>query len=107
MAENETIELTTDGGFTGRGIGSVHIEGTRLSVNGQFVRDLTQSQAAAFTRLASAVSDFAGSAASPDAIAYRLQAGKHTITWRDGDRLPNPAQKLFEAVWSAAAMPPL
>lgn len=100
MAENETIELTTDGGFTGRGIGSVRIEGTKLSVNGRFVRDLTPSQAAGFARLAAAVSDFAGSATSPDAIAYRLQAGEHTITWRDSDRLPRPAQNLFEAVWT-------
>lgn len=100
MAENETIELTTEGGFTGRGIGSLRIEGTRLSINGRFVRDLTRSQAAGFARLASAVSDFAGSAKSPDGIQYVLRAAGHTIAWTDADELPRPAQELFEAVWT-------
>jgi hypothetical protein len=99
MPENETIELTTDGGLTGRGVGSVRIEGRKLFANGRFVRDLTLSERQRLNTFAAAIDDFSGSATAPDAIHYRLRAGDHVLTWTDADRLPAPVQTLFDALW--------
>jgi len=101
MAENETIELTTDGGMTGRGIGSVRIEGAKLTVSGRFVRDLSAAELKMLNRLASSLEDFEGGGRrAPDAVRYRLRAGGHTLTWTDADSLPRPAQAFFDALWN-------
>jgi hypothetical protein len=100
MAKNETIELTTDGGLTGRGIGSVRIEGTKLIVSGRFVRNLSATEVRTLVELTSSLEDFEGSRQTPDAVHYRLRAGGHTLTWTDADPLPRPAQALFDALWN-------
>ncbi len=99
MPENETIELTTEGGFTGRGIGSIRIEGRKVIANGRHVRDLTAAESQRLAALAAAVDDISSTTTTPDAIRYRLRVGNRLLTWTDADRLPPPAQALFDFLW--------
>ena len=105
MGENETIELTSEGGLMGRGAGSVRIEGTRLIVNGQFRRDLSASEAETLAKHAADATEFRGTRSAPDAIRYRLRVRGLTITWSDGDAIPKNLEDLFEAL-RAVAWPP-
>jgi hypothetical protein len=95
------IEITTDGGFAGRGIGSVAIEGTAITA-----RDLSRTcdgplGAADQKKIEAALASFSEVTrgdAHPDQIHYVLTAGGRKASWY-GEAPPAAAAALFEAVW--------
>lgn len=81
------VTVTTDGGFTGRGIG-----GASADVDDEFV---------ASARPESWQPRY--DAPGADLVRYTLRAGRRTVTWSDGAEIPAGLRKLFERVWSARA----
>jgi len=80
---NVLIEITTDGGFTGRGIGT-----RSADVDDEIVaralaeewRDEYQSPGA-------------------DLVRYTLHAGTRSVSFTDGAEIPRGLRELFELVW--------
>jgi len=98
------IEVTTDGGFAGRGLGSVTVDGTSVaakdlarSCNGE----LTAKEQETIARDAAAFSPSKESKpAHPDQIGYTLTVGEQSMSWY-GEEAPAAAAPLFNAVWHA------
>ena len=81
------VTVTTDGGFTGRGIGSASAE----------VDDETVASARPETWQPRY------EAPGADLVRYTLRAGGRTVTWTDGAKIPAGLRELFERVWSSRA----
>lgn len=84
-----TVTITTDGGFTGRGIGSVSVD-TRDDdhVREALARAHPESWQREYT------------AHGADLINYTLTAGEHTTSFQTGAAIPQDLEELFEIVWS-------
>jgi hypothetical protein len=82
-----TISITTDGGFTGRGIGSVRIE----HVDDELSRILETCDVAAWR------DDYRSPGA--DLVRYTLTMNGTSVSWTEGARIPEDLRRLFEAVW--------
>ncbi len=78
------MTITTDGGFTGRGIGSAGAE-----VEDDFVAQLdVDSWQESYT------------APGADLIRYALEIGGRRVTWMEGAKIPDDLRELFERVWN-------
>jgi hypothetical protein len=86
---NVTIE--TDGGFTGRGLGSV-------SVDCDAVDDPRLRHAVANARPDSWRDDYRTHGA--DLVNYALTLGNHRVSWNTGADIPPDLAELFEAAWA-------
>lgn len=84
-----TITITTDGGFTGRGIGRVSVED---DVDAH-VRD-----AAANARPESWAREYPARGA--DLVTYTLTFGGRTASWQNGAAIPGDLEALFAAAWA-------
>ena len=96
----ERISLTTDGGFTGRGIGGITIEGRKVTATGSgkpCSGTLTDAEAAQLEKTRFEASTAAGPG-KPDQIHYVLQVGDRTASWY-GEEPPEGAAALFHLLW--------
>jgi hypothetical protein len=77
------VTITTDGGFTGRGIGSASadVDDALLS---QLEMDSWQES---YT------------ARGADLVRYTLEVGTRSVSWNDGAEIPEDLRALFEKVW--------
>ncbi|HYO75063.1 MAG TPA: hypothetical protein VE010_01265 [Thermoanaerobaculia bacterium] len=77
------VTITTDGGFTGRGIGSAAAEiadEALAHLQPQTWRDEYDAPGA-------------------DLVRYTMTIGARRVRWRDGADLPPALRELFEMVW--------
>ena len=81
------IELITSGGFAGRGVGSIRIDGTNAIADGQ-TSTLTDAEQARIHRLP-ILGKTRSLAPKPDAIVYTLTVDGHRWTWNDGYAQPD------------------
>jgi hypothetical protein len=77
------VTITTDGGFTGRGIGSRTAEVEDELLRGAEAWDEVYT----VTRGA-------------DLVKYTLTFGGRSVTWTDGAEIPKDLRRLFETVWT-------
>jgi hypothetical protein len=98
------LSVTTDGGFTGRGLGSVTIKDDRATTE-RCDAPLTDAEKARLEKLVGAADpsswrDSYGDAdGHPDQVKYTLTLGGHTTSWRDEDKVPADVRALYEAAW--------
>jgi len=78
------VTITTDGGFTGRGIGSASAE-----VDDDFLAQL-------------AVDSWQESYTTPgaDLVRFALEIGGRRVTWMEGAAIPDDLRELHARVWS-------
>lgn len=81
------ITISSDGGFTGRGVGSASAD----------VDDAELAQ----LRTESWRDEY--SAPGADLIRYTLTFGERSVSWQEGAEIPRELQELFEKVWRARA----
>ena len=86
------VTITTDGGFTGRGLGSVSVD----SEVDERVRT-----AVANARPESWQREYTTRGA--DLVTYTLTIGGHTTSWQSRAEIPKDLEELFEAVWETRA----
>ena len=65
------VELTTSGGLTGRGVGSIRVEGSSATIDGRVTIELTKAEETRLSRLPT-VSRTRSPSAAPDAVLYTL-----------------------------------
>lgn len=83
MSTRTNVTITTDGGFTGRGIGSAAAE-----VDDDFIARLdVDSWQESYT------------APGADLIRYALEVGGRRVTWMEGAQIPDDLRELYELVW--------
>lgn len=83
------VTITTDGGFTGRGLGSVSVESDVDHRVREAVRNARPEtwQREYTTRGA-------------DLITYTLTIDGHTTSWQTHAEIPKDLEELFAAVWA-------
>jgi hypothetical protein len=81
------VTITTDGGFTGRGIGT---------------RSADVDDAVA-TRAMNEEWRDEYRAPGADLVRYTLNAGERSVSFTDGAEIPSGLRELFELVWSSRA----
>ena len=103
---DQKVELTTDGGFTGRGLGGVNVTGMNAEATDgrrSCAGELTEHESAELAkriREASPESWKEFNEAHPDQIRYLLTIGKHTASWFGEDApIPKDVQRLFDVLW--------
>lgn len=77
------VTITTDGGFTGRGIGSATAE-----IEDDFLARL-------------AVDSWRETYSAPgaDLVRFTLEIGPRHVSWMEGADIPGDLRELFERVW--------
>ena len=86
------VMITTDGGFTGRGVGSVSVDS---DVDARVREAVRNAQPSAWKR------EYAARGA--DLVTYTLTLGEHTTSWQTGAEIPKDLEELFDAVWGLRA----
>ena len=76
------ITITTDGGFTGRGIGSASGD-----VDHVLLRD------------AASWRDEYTTSRGADLVRYTLTFGERSVTWTETAEIPEDLRRVFETVW--------
>ena len=76
------VTITTDGGFTGRGIGSASAE-----VDDDLLRDADAWDEVYTTRRGA------------DLVRYTMTFGGKSVTWTDAAEIPEDLRRVFEEVW--------
>lgn len=98
------IEVTTDGGFAGRGLGGVTIDGSSIAakdLSHSCDGELTKAERETIAREAAKFEPSKDSApAHPDQVGYTLKVGDASMSWY-GEEAPPAAAPLFNAVWAA------
>lgn len=82
------IELTTYGGVTGRGIGSVRVDGSTATIDDRVTTQLTEAEEARLHHLP-IVRKTRPPASTPDAIRYTLVIDGERWTWSDPGAPPD------------------
>jgi hypothetical protein len=85
------VTIDTDGGFTGRGLGSV-------SVDSDTVDDRRLRRAVEHARPEAWRGDYRAHGA--DLVNYTLTLGTHRVSWNTGADIPPDLAELFEAAWA-------
>ncbi len=91
------IELLTSGGFTGRGIGSVRVDGRNAVIDGGISTELTPAEIARIDRLP-ILRTVRAPLMKPDAIVYTLNVDGKRWTWGEHSAPPDFAS------WADALM---
>lgn len=98
------IEITTDGGFAGRGLGGVTIDGSSIAakdLSRTCDGELTKSESETIAREAAKFEPSKDAApAHPDQVGYTLKVGDASMSWY-GEEAPAAAAPLFNAAWAA------
>jgi hypothetical protein len=96
------IEITTDGGFAGRGLGGIVIDGIAVtatdlgrSCKGTLTAGEQDGLARAIARLDSSGKHAGG---HPDEIGYTLKVNDETTSW-SGENPPKGVAAVFERAW--------
>lgn len=76
------VELTTSGGLTGRGVGSVRVDGSNATIDGRITTQLTASEEAQLHRLP-IVRKTRPPQNQPDAVLYTLTIDGERWSWSD------------------------
>ena len=76
------VTITTDGGFTGRGIG-----GASAEVDDELLRD------------ADSWDEVYAARRGADLVRYTLTFGGKSVTWTETAEIPEDLRRVFEAVW--------
>ncbi len=84
------ITITSDGGFTGRGIGNVEIDDARASP--ALARAIAAAHREAWQREYRV-------ARGADFVTYTLTMGDVVTTWDEGAEIPDDLRAVFEAAW--------
>jgi hypothetical protein len=82
------ITITTDGGFTGRGLGNVTVD-----------EDVDERVRAAVANARPESWQREYTTRGADLINYTLTLGDCTTSWQTRAEIPEDLQELFEAVW--------
>lgn len=96
------LSIKTDGGFTGRGLGQLSINGEKVTTercDGTLTRnecDLLTSAIAAAKKLK--WRDEYGHA-HPDAVQWTLQLDDRKASWYDSSEVPKELESLRETAW--------
>lgn len=94
------VAVTTDGGFTGRGIGWIEIRGTRAMTD-RGESELTPEERATIESLADAfdhrVRPEDKSTGYPDQVRTTVRVGRTSVSFRDD--APADVRALHDAVW--------
>ena len=101
-SETPRVEVTTDGGFAGRGVGGIVIDGdaaTASDLARKCDSKLTDAQRTAVARDVRTFRPASGAPAHPDQIGYTMKAGDVSAQWH-GEEPPPSAAPLFRTVWS-------
>lgn len=77
------ITITTDGGFTGRGIGSASADVDDDALRG-IDPDSWRDHYSAY---------------GADLVTYALTIGERSVSWVEGAEIPRDLRELFERVW--------
>lgn len=85
------IEITTDGGFTGRGIGNAVVDSTEHDTVTRALNRAKPETWAREYRLEHGA----------DLVRYTLTMEGVTTSWVTGAAIPEDLQAVFEAVWAA------
>lgn len=93
-----TIQLTTSGGFTGRGAGSVKVDGRSATIDNRLTVELTAAESASLANLPELRAARRGASATPDAITYTLTIDGKSWSWSDAEP-PGHCQR-----WAAALL---
>ncbi len=91
------IALETTGGFTGRGIGSIVIEGTNALADGQVTSELTADEQARLHRLP-ILGSIRAPRIKPDAVVFKLTVDGQRWTWGETTAPPDFAN------WASALL---
>lgn len=75
------VTITTDGGFTGRGIGSRSADVDVVDVRPEEWREEYRARGA-------------------DLVRYTLTLGERAVSWDEGAEIPEDLRRLFERVWA-------
>lgn len=105
MAPALHASLTTDGGLSGRGLGSIEVTGRAIKTD-KCNAELTDEENAELTRLAQAAKPESWSAeygkpARPDQVHYTLTLEGHSTSWwgENAEGLPEEVRALRESLW--------
>ena len=74
------VTITTDGGFTGRGLGTAAADVNVEDVHPESWRDEYTAPGA-------------------DLVRYTLTMGEHQVSWTEGAEIPGDLSALFARVW--------
>lgn len=75
------VTITTDGGFTGRGIGSRSVDADVDDVRPEEWREEYRARGA-------------------DLVRYTLTLGDRSVSWDETAEIPEDLRRLFERVWA-------
>lgn len=92
-----TIEITSEGGFTGRGVGAVRIEDP-------LPEDVARAVASARPETWKRSYEVTRGA---DLVRYTLRMDDVVVSWVTTAEIPEDLRELFEAVWRAGTSPAL
>jgi len=103
-----SVRFDTDGGFMGRGIGRVAIDGSRVTASDglrTFEGTLTAEEERELQALLERVQwDAQPGNAYPDQITYTLTSGERSVSWR-GESEANEVREFFWKVRARIATP--
>lgn len=96
------LEVVTDGGFVGRGVGGIVIDGGAVTASDlahSCKGELSDGDRHELARDLATFKPVKGAPAHPDQIGYTLTAGELSATWH-GEDAPASAAPLFKTVWT-------
>ncbi|HET7435585.1 MAG TPA: hypothetical protein VFN10_12830 [Thermoanaerobaculia bacterium] len=86
------VTITTDGGFTGRGIGGVEVDSVANEALAHALRD---------ARPETWRDEYTTRGA--DQVRYTLTFGDRSVSWIEGAEIPADLRALFECAWKLRA----
>lgn len=98
------LKITTDGGFAGRGVGSLTIDGEKAATercDGTLTASERESLTAALAALKKLKLRDSYGKVHPDAVQWTLEFDGRKTSWYDGNDLPKELGELRESAWKA------
>ena len=96
------LTIKTDGGFTGRGVGQLSIDGRKVTTE-RCAGTITRAEC---DRIDAAIAEAkklkwreSYGQAHPDAVQWTLEIDDRKASWYDGNDLPKELQALRDAAW--------
>jgi len=96
------LTIKTDGGFTGRGVGHLSINGEKVTTercDGTLSRAECEQLAAAIAAAKKLKWRESYGHASPDAVEWTLELDDRKASWYDGNDLPKELEQLRDTAW--------
>jgi hypothetical protein len=102
MTVSLNLSIKTDGGFTGRGVGQLAIDGDKATTErceGTVTAEERQQLIAAISVAKKLKWSESYGHAHPDAVRWTLETAGRTTSWYDGNDLPKELQELRDLAW--------